>query len=195
MKKAFKILNQILSWVLIILLVTVASLVVTTKLKGGEPEVFGYQIKTVLSGSMEPGIKTGSIIAVKTLTEEEKSNMEVGDVITFMESEDKIITHRIIEVKETGEGIVYTTKGDNNNAPDNEPVLASNVLAEYKGFTIPYAGYIATFAQSPNGALAFLVLPGILMVGYSLFTITLAIRRLDVENKKSESIDVKIDAN
>lgn len=31
----------------------------------GEPQVFGYQLKTVLSGSMEPEIKTGSIIAVK----------------------------------------------------------------------------------------------------------------------------------
>jgi signal peptidase len=188
MKLALKWMNKAVSAVLIILLITVSALVITTKIQGGEPEVFGYQIKTVLSGSMEPDIQTGSIIAVKMLEDEEKNNMEVGDVITFMESQDKLITHRIIEVSESSEGAIYTTKGDNNDGPDREPVQASNVLASYEGFTIPYAGYVATFAVSPNGALAFLVLPGVLMVGYALITIFLAIRKLD-DPKQKETTD------
>lgn len=189
MKKAFKWLNRLISTVLIILLITVAGLVVTAKMQGGEPNVFGYQIKTVLSGSMEPEIQTGSIIAVKTLTDEEKNSLAVGDVITFKESENRLVTHRIIEVKETAEGTIYTTKGDNNDGPDREPVLASNVIASYHGFTIPYAGYIVTFAQSPNGALVFLVFPGMVMVGYSLITIFMAIRKLDGKSKQNESTE------
>ena len=39
--------------------------VISSKASGGEPQVFGYQLKTVLSGSMEPAFNTGSIIAVK----------------------------------------------------------------------------------------------------------------------------------
>lgn len=190
MKTVFKWLNRIVSTILIALLVAVAGLVIVTKLQGGTPEVAGFQLKTVLSGSMEPEIQTGSVIAVKTLQEQEKNDLKVGDVITFMEKENKLVTHRIIEVKQTVDGSLYTTKGDNNNGPDREAVLAANVVASYEGFTVPYIGYIASFAQSPNGALAFLVLPGILMVGYSLITITLAIRRIDMQ-KESEHADAK----
>ncbi|MYL61568.1 S26 family signal peptidase, partial [Virgibacillus halodenitrificans] len=56
--------NRLVSTILMVLLITVAGIVLSTKLSGGEPQVFGYQLKTVLSGSMEPGIQTGSIIAV-----------------------------------------------------------------------------------------------------------------------------------
>lgn len=190
MKTVFKWLNHVVSTILIVLLVTVAGLVMMTKMQGGAPEVAGYQLKTVLSGSMEPEIQTGSVIAVKTLRDQEKNNLKVGDVITFLEMNDKLITHRIIDVKQSADGALYITKGDNNNGQDRDPVLAANVIASYEGFTIPYIGYIASFAQSPNGALAFLILPGILMVGYSFITITLVIRRLDMK-KENEQAEVK----
>ena len=64
-EKIMKWINNIVSGILMILLISVASVVVITKVSGGEPQLFGYQLKTVLSGSMEPGIQTGSIIAVK----------------------------------------------------------------------------------------------------------------------------------
>lgn len=184
-KMVLKWMNRIVSTILLVLLIGVAGLVVSTKLAGGEPQIFGYQIKTVLSGSMEPSIQTGSLIAVKTLDSDEKENLKADDVITFMETQDKLVTHRIIDVKQTAETVLYTTQGDNNNGPDREPVLAENVVASYQGFTIPYLGYIASFAQSPNGSLVFFVLPGLLMVGYSFFSIMMAIRKMDVnQNNK-----------
>lgn len=187
-KKIFKWINHIVSTVLIILLVTVAGLVISTKITGGEPQLFGYEIKTVLSGSMEPTIQTGSIIAVRTLEPKEKQHLTTNDVITFLEADDKLVTHRIIDVTQSSDGTLYTTQGDNNNGPDREPVLADNVIASYEGFTIPYVGYVASFAQSPNGILAFLILPGILMVGYSVITIMMAIRKIDV-NQKNKTAD------
>lgn len=181
----FKWLNRIVSTVLMVALIAVLVLVVINKASGGEPEVFGYQLKTVLSGSMEPDIQTGSIIAVKPIDGETKYNLKKDDVITFMESEDKLVTHRIIEVSGSGENITYTTKGDNNNAPDTNPVLAENVIAVYEGVTVPYIGYISSFAQSPKGAIAFLIIPGFLMLAYSIFTIWRAIRQLDDQKKIS----------
>src|SRR5690625_7060455 len=85
-----------------VLLVGVAVIVLSTKLSGGEPQVFGHQMKTVLSGSMEPGIQTGSIIAVKPVSD--GNNLNKNDVITFKEDADTLITHRIIEVTETKNG-------------------------------------------------------------------------------------------
>ncbi|GAB3804973.1 signal peptidase I SipW [Virgibacillus kimchii] len=185
-RKFLKWMNSFVSAVLMVLLIGVATLFVYTKVSGGEPEVFGYQLKTVLSGSMEPEFQTGSIIAVQTV--EDGSGFVEGDIITFMESQDKLVTHRIVEVNETNDGVIYTTKGDNNNAPDSSPVLAENVVAGYSGFTVPYAGYIINFAQTPNGALVFLVLPGVLMVGYSAISIWRALGELENE-KKAASTD------
>ncbi len=60
----------------------------------------------------------------------------------------------------SGDHVMYKTKGDNNDAPDLEPVLSENVVAEYKGFTVPYIGYFMNFMNSKNGALMFII-PGV----------------------------------
>lgn len=188
-RNLLKWVNRAVSTVLMVLLVSVALMVVFTKLSGGDPEVFGYQLKTVLSGSMEPGIQTGSVIAVRSVDGNERANFQNGDVITFMEEENKLITHRITEVTTTDSGVLYTTKGDNNNAVDASPVLAENVMGVYSGFTIPYIGYLIHFAQSPEGSALLLILPGILLFGYSIFTIWRTLNIL--EKKQKETAEVK----
>ena len=60
----------------------------------------------------------------------------------------KIITHRIIGVKDTNGKVMYETKGDNNNGPDLEPVLAENVVGKYADITVPYVGYLLNYANS-----------------------------------------------
>jgi signal peptidase I len=180
--------NRLVTSVLMILLVGVAVLVISTKLSGENPEVFGYQLKTVLSGSMEPSILTGSIIAVKSVDNEERAALQKGDVITFKEEENMLITHRILEVTSTDNSVQYTTKGDNNHAPDSNPVLAENVVAVYHGFTIPYAGYLINFSQSQNGSILFMIIPGLLMLGYSAFTIWRTLRELD---DKQNTLDAR----
>src|SRR5690625_1700966 len=97
-RKIWKWMNRIITSVLMVLLVGVAVIVLSTKLSGSEPQVFGHQMKTVLSGSMEPGIQTGSIIAVKPLNDE--NNLKKNDVITFKEDANTLITHRIIRSEE-----------------------------------------------------------------------------------------------
>ena len=64
----------------------------------------------------------------------------------------KIITHRIIGVKDTNGKVMYETKGDNNNGPDLEPVLAENVVGKYADITVPYVGYLLNYANSKAGA-------------------------------------------
>lgn len=183
-KKIMKWINNIVSTILMVLLIGVASIVVISKASGGEPQILGYQLKSVLSGSMEPGIMTGSIIAVKLA--EDKTNFKVGDVITFME-EDILITHRITEVTKSADSILYRTKGDNNNAEDMNPVLADNVVAQYTGFTVPYVGYFIDFAQSKNGALL-LIIPGFLLLIYSAFTIWKVLAQIELPQKKQADV-------
>ena len=186
-RKTRKVLSNIITTVLFINLVVMAILVISSKASGGEPQAFGYQLKSVLSGSMEPTFLTGSIIAVHPLEGEEKRNLKEGDVITFVDSKERLITHRVIGIKKSGEHVMYETKGDNNNAADLDPVLSDNVQAIYSGFTIPYIGYFIDFAQSKEGSAILLIVPGILLLGYAAWSIYQGLKELDPKKKEKDT--------
>jgi signal peptidase I len=189
MKKLMKIANTFITTLLTIILLFMVFVVISSKASGGEPNFLGYQLKTVLSGSMEPTFMTGSIIALKPVTN--PNNLKKDDVITFKQTEDALVTHRIIEVIKNGEQTMYKTKGDNNKSADNDLVLASNVVAKYTDFTIPYAGYLIDFTKSKNGSALLLILPGVLLLAYSAFSIFKALRELE-PSKKEEEIEKTI---
>jgi signal peptidase I len=186
MKKVKKWTSNIITGILFAVLIFMVVVVVSSKASGGEPEAFGYQLKTVLSGSMEPGIQTGSIIAVKPGGD--MTRFEKGDVITFREEENMLVTHRVAEVIKNGDQVMYRTKGDNNKTEDLNPVLSENVVAEYTGVTVPYVGYFMDFTNSKNGAFLFII-PGILLLIYSGFTIWRAISQIEVNPKKTDTAE------
>ncbi|PLT35576.1 signal peptidase I SipW [Bacillus sp. V5-8f] len=178
-KKLLKWVGNIASFIIYGFLICVIYLVISSKMAGGTPKVFGHEIMTVLSGSMEPGIQTGSIIAIKPV--EDPAKFKKGDVITFKAGDDPntLITHRIIKVEKVNSTVQYITKGDNNDSKDPDPVLATNVVGEYTGFTIPHVGNIMSFIQSKTGAIYALIVPGVLMILWSLFSIWRAIREIE----------------
>ena len=95
------------------------------------PRLFGWQAYTVVSGSMEPAIPTGSLVYVHEVPPEE---VEEGDVIAYYGAWDSasIITHRVVENRVfMGE---FVTKGDANLTEDMNPV--------------PYAGFIGRVERS-----------------------------------------------
>ncbi|KZZ85088.1 signal peptidase I SipW [Bacillus sp. SJS] len=185
MKAIKKVISTSITALLFIVLLLMIATVVSSKASGGEPQLLGYQMKTVLSGSMEPGIHTGSIIAVKPGGDMKRFGK--NDVITFKMDETTLVTHRIIDVIKSGDQVLYKTKGDNNKTADTDPVLSDNVVAEYSGVTIPYLGYFIDFAKSKEGSALLLVLPGILLLGYSGVTIWRAMARLEEPKKLAEN--------
>ncbi|WLD95395.1 signal peptidase I SipW [Alkalihalobacillus sp. AL-G] len=182
-----KIISSLTTVLLFLTFVLMAFVVISSKASGGEPNFFGYQLKTVLSGSMEPTFSTGSIIAVKPINN--ISTINKGDVITFMKDQTNIVTHRIIDVRGSNQSLQYITKGDNNEDPDNEPVLADNVIGEYTGFTIPFLGYLMNFANSKIGSALLLIVPGIVLLIYSGLSIWRALREID-DTKGKQSTEV-----
>ncbi|ASK64463.1 signal peptidase I [Virgibacillus phasianinus] len=180
MKKSLRILSRVVTYFMIVVMVCLAIIVISAKASAGEPTIFGYQIKTVLSGSMEPEFQTGSIIAIKPT--DDGSTFKQGDVITFHAKDEMIITHRIVDKKTVNGETIYTTKGDHNGAADVDSVLAKNVIGNYVDFTIPYVGYLLNYANSKAGAALLLIVPGIVLVLYSAISIFKAIR--EIEGKK-----------
>ena len=125
---------------------------------------FGWQVDTVLSGSMEPAIPTGSILVSRPVTPDE---INIGDIITFSGSgRDRFITHRVTAIGQSN-GIVFTTKGDANNAVDPLTVPAEHVVGKVLGF-IPFLGFILSFVKTPIGMILTLVIPGLLIIGLEL---------------------------
>ncbi len=184
MKKALKIASNTLTVLLFVLLIFMIFVVISSKASGGEPQFLGYQMKSVLSGSMEPTFKTGSIIVIKLVSNPE--DLKKADIITFLEKEDTLVTHRVIEVFNNGDQKMYRTKGDNNQVPDVNATLSQNVVGKYTGYTIPYMGYVVNLAKSKYGIAALLIFPGILLLGYSGVTLYKAIKEIDKMNKKNE---------
>ncbi|TFE04017.1 signal peptidase I SipW [Jeotgalibacillus salarius] len=184
MKVALKLTSHLISLILFTVFVLILFIVVSARASGGEPEFLGYQLKTVLSGSMEPGIQTGSVIAVEKVND--AMSFEIGDVITYMEDEQRLTTHRITDVIQNGEHTMFQTKGDNNEEVDANPVMAENVVAKYTGVTVPYIGYFLNTVNSKNGAFIFIGIGAFLLL-YSIFTIWRAIAQVDLKSKREEA--------
>lgn len=181
--KILKWLNKITTYLLLTVMLSGAFLIIYSKISGEEPNLFGYQIKVVLSGSMEPDIQTGSIIALKSGGD--MSRFVKGDVITFRDEYENVVTHRISKRIQQDGQLSYQTKGDNNNRADPHEVLPKNIKAEYVGITIPYIGYFIGFLQSKNGALVIMGLGGLLLF-HSFFSLFRTISNLEALHKKKE---------
>lgn len=141
--KTVKIIWNTITSLLVVLVVIGAMLL-------GGVRILGYQVFTVLSGSMEPAYHTGSLIYVKDV---DYRDLGEGDVITFMLNEDTVATHRIVGVvpdEEDPSVVRYRTKGDANDAEDGALVHYKNVIGS-PVFTIPYLGYVANYIQNPPG--------------------------------------------
>ena len=122
-KKAWNIFTTII----VVIIVLLAVLLVGVR-------IAGFDVYTVLSGSMEPAFHVGSLIYVKNVSPEE---IQVGDPITFVLNEDLVVaTHRVVEID--AENQYFYTKGDAN-------LIGTPV------FSIPYLGYFADFIQHPPG--------------------------------------------
>jgi signal peptidase I len=184
LKKFKKILSGMITSILTLLLLFMVFVVISSKASGGEPNFLGYQLKTVLSGSMEPTFKTGSIIAVKPVNNQ--TNLKDSDVITFMQADQSIVTHRIVDVVKNGDNTLYQTKGDNNDDIDSQIVMSQNVIGKYTGFTIPYLGYFIEFAKSNKGTAMLLIIPGVLLLLYSVVSILKALKEIDKPRQEEE---------
>ena len=143
MSKTIKRIWNWISGVLVGIVVLLAVALVGVRLVGLQPYV-------VLSGSMEPTYHVGSLIYVKEVDYKE---LKVGDPITYMVSQDTVVTHRIIEVlvdEEDPETIRYFTQGDANDIPDGSSVHYKNIIGK-PVFSVPYLGYVSNYIQNPPG--------------------------------------------
>lgn len=179
--------NRIFTTILAAILLLLAFTVIVSKVSGRNHDVFGYELKIVLSGSMEPTFMTGSIIAIKRGGN--MTRFQPGDVITFKKKEKILVTHRIVEVRKNGGNVLYGTKGDHNITADRDFVPSEHIIGQYTGFTIPYAGYLFSYASTKLGSALLLIIPGFLLIGNCMFSLWREFTELEKSSKQSVKIE------
>ncbi len=137
------------------------------------PRVAGAVPLTVLTQSMEPTLPPGTLIVVRPV---EPADVAIGDVVTYQiePGEPAVITHRVIGVQFSGEGVrQFTLKGDNNAQPDPELVTEPQVRGKL-WYSVPGFGYLSSFMN--GDARGFLIpVAGTLLIGYSGWSIVTAL--------------------
>ena len=138
------------------------------------PMIFGHTPVVVLSGSMEPTYKVGSVIYYKKISEKE---LKKEDVITFNVN-DKTVSHRIVSIDN---GLIET-KGDANNTSDVHKIRYKNIKGKVGNISIPYIGY---YIKIVNDNLTLVVIVTvIILVSEFLFS---NIETIDINSKNRRS--------
>lgn len=117
--------------------------------------LYGFGLYTVLTGSMEPTIPTGSLMLVRSV---EPGSISRGDILTFRVDSGEVVTHRVTKVAE--EDIV--TKGDANNAEDT-PIHYGQVIGRAV-LWLPGAGALPGILKTPYLWFGVVFLAGLAMV-------------------------------
>lgn len=112
------------------------------------PQLMGYQVYHVVSGSMEPEILVGSIVYVQST---DPQSIAENDIIAF-QSEEAVITHRVVKNK-TVEG-AFTTKGDANEKEDMNDVPYGSLIGKVTSHYPLLGGMLALYTSNIGRAYA-----------------------------------------
>lgn len=117
------------------------------------PQMMGYDVYNVLTGSMEPAIPVGSAVYIKHM---EPRDVEDGEIIAFQRG-DVMVMHRVTK-NHVVEGY-FKTKGDANEVED----LSEVQYSEFVGVVArhyPNLGQILVILASTPGKVCMLCLAG-----------------------------------
>ena len=142
------------------------------------PVIAGGHATVVMSGSMEPSVRTGDIVIAKKLARDGSINEPItpGKVILAEDpaKEGSLFTHRVISVLPDGS---FITKGDANAGKDMMPVSPGKVLGIEK-LKIPFLGIPVQAAKTGN------FLPAVIFV----LSIVGSYRLISVDNKRHREL-------
>ena len=119
------------------------------------PKFFGYEIYSIVSGSMRPEYPVDTVVYVKDM---EPAQVEEGDVIAFVR-ENSIVVHRVVQNRTVEARFI--TKGDANEINDIDPVPYDNMVGRVEK-KFPVAGHFLSIFNTFVGKIYFL---GVALIG------------------------------
>ncbi len=112
------------------------------------PRLTGGAALNVLTGSMTPGIPVGSVVLIRPV---DPGTLRVGDIATYQISPESraLVTHRIIDIRGTGNDMRFVFKGDANRGADSSPVPPQAIRGEV-WFHVPLLGSLRDAVHGMN---------------------------------------------
>lgn len=98
--------------------------------------VFAYHPLAIMSNSMQPVFSRGSMVIVQARTPE--MDIAIGDIVQY-QGEDRVITHRVVDIDSSGDEQIFYTKGD--NSPSVDPPVRDEQIQGVIRATLPFVGY------------------------------------------------------
>lgn len=95
---------------------------------------------------MQPTLEINDIIVAKKV---EMNELKNGDIITFLQN-NKVISHRIVQIINKKESRIFVTKGDHNKIQDEDFVEPEQIYGKVI-FHIPKIGQIIEYIQNKAG--------------------------------------------
>src|SRR5215218_4034468 len=102
------------------------------------PSLVGYRSLTIVSGSMEPTLGTGSVVIDRVIS---PLDARPGDIVTFQDPlRPRQLTHRLRRMHVDGDTAYMVTLGDANDAPEHWTVKTEGHIGRVVAH-LPKLGY------------------------------------------------------
>jgi signal peptidase len=145
------------------------------------PALVGGSAMTVLTQSMEPHLPPGTLIVVRPTPVDQ---IRVGDVMTYQieSGSPAVVSHRVISKTYVNGEPAFTTKGDNNDAADPNPVRPVQIRGTL-WYSVPLLGWVNNVLNGANRTIVVGIAAGGLFL-YAAVTATSAV----VKRRKSRLV-------
>ncbi len=188
MTKKAKITKTILGtlwWLLVVVLAILLIIVISAKFRGEVPQICGFSIMKIVSGSMEDTIPTGSYILVKRTAPED---IEKEDIISFY-SDDRAIygmpnTHRVKDIIFADGEFEFVTQGDATSVADPVNAKGDRLIGVY----VTTLSGLSAFSDFLSGGGTFIILMVLGAATFALVGLTMY-KKLKATNTDEEDND------
>jgi len=170
MKKALKIIKNVLVWTVVAIAVfmMIFTVISVRNFDRNDRSLFGYKMYIVNSDSMAAtDFDAGDLIFVKSVS---PSSLKEGDIITYISQNThnfgETVTHKIRKVTRDAEGALgFVTYGTTTGTDDEAIVTEPYVMGKYVSH-LANIGHFFNFLKTPQGYIVCIFVPFILLIIY-----------------------------
>lgn len=170
MKKALKIVSNVVAWVVVAVAVfmMIFTIVSVNTFDRNDRDIFGMRCYIVLSDSMAAtDFDAGDLVLVK---EVDPSTLQAGDIIAYQsqnsENYGQTVTHKIrAKTTDANGNPGFITYGTTTNVDDETVVTYPFILGKYQT-ALPKVGTFFQFLKTPQGYIVCILIPFLMLIIY-----------------------------
>lgn len=167
-KKVVKIIFNVILHTSLLLILGILLTTSIQRVRGEQPNVFGYTIYVVQTDSMTGELEVGDVILTKKTDE-----YQIGSVVTYIAKSGILkgqpITHKIVDIYEENGRQMVQTKGVKAGAPLDTPIRGDEIIGVMQTkIAIPTA--LVTIVRNPAISFCIIVIPIAIFAGYQIYS-------------------------